>query len=248
MAIEDTTAEHFTLLPRDLVFFIDETGHEEFADAAHPVFGYGGCAVMGADYDGVIRQPWLKMKREHFGGEHVLMHASRLRKASRRRREALKGFFSGNDFYRFAAMQNISTALAGELTTYKTAAITLMKRFEAVSRWCPMDRIVVVFESCRRLNSVAEQFFPLLGISEETPTGLVSVPIRWLRMNKSEGELGLEVADFVMHAAGVQVRERRKGSEGFHSEFEAVFHSVDRRLVSYIDIDTATHTPPKASP
>jgi hypothetical protein len=28
-----------------LLFFIDETGHETFADKNYPVFGLGGCAI-----------------------------------------------------------------------------------------------------------------------------------------------------------------------------------------------------------
>ena len=38
----------------DLVLFVDETGHECFRDPGHPVFGYGGCAVMAMDYHRII--------------------------------------------------------------------------------------------------------------------------------------------------------------------------------------------------
>jgi hypothetical protein len=36
--------------PHCLLIFIDETGHEEFADKARPIFGYAGCMVMAGPH------------------------------------------------------------------------------------------------------------------------------------------------------------------------------------------------------
>jgi hypothetical protein len=62
-----------------LLFFIDETGHETFADKNYPVFGLGGCAINSSSAAAVIAEPWRAMKAAHFGGEDVPLHANELR-------------------------------------------------------------------------------------------------------------------------------------------------------------------------
>ena len=54
--------------PDCLMFFVDETGHESFADPDYPVFGLGGCAVLAGNIDHLLRAPWRAMKDHHFGG------------------------------------------------------------------------------------------------------------------------------------------------------------------------------------
>lgn len=41
--------------PNCLLFFIDETGHETFADKNYPVFGLGGCAINSSSAAAVRR-------------------------------------------------------------------------------------------------------------------------------------------------------------------------------------------------
>jgi hypothetical protein len=36
--------------PGTMMVFCDETGDEAYADREYPVFGRGGCIVMGAEY------------------------------------------------------------------------------------------------------------------------------------------------------------------------------------------------------
>jgi hypothetical protein len=51
-------------LPTDcLVVFVDETGDELLKDPVQKVFGLAGCAVMAADLDRVVREPWLEVRR-----------------------------------------------------------------------------------------------------------------------------------------------------------------------------------------
>jgi hypothetical protein len=54
--------EMLTVHPHCLMFFVDETGHEEFADPNHPVFGLGGCAILAAAIENNLRTPWGEMK------------------------------------------------------------------------------------------------------------------------------------------------------------------------------------------
>jgi hypothetical protein len=49
--------------PNCLLFFIDETGHETFADKNYPVFGLGGCAINSSSAAAVIAEPWRAMTR-----------------------------------------------------------------------------------------------------------------------------------------------------------------------------------------
>ncbi len=64
-----------TVQPNCLVFFVDETGHETFADPNFPVYGFGGCAALATKMDIEIRNPWRTMKDRHFGGAESPLHA-----------------------------------------------------------------------------------------------------------------------------------------------------------------------------
>jgi hypothetical protein len=64
--------------PTCLMFFCDDTGHEDFRDRNYPVFGIGGCGIMAGAIEPVLKQPWRAMKAEHFGGPDVPLHASKL--------------------------------------------------------------------------------------------------------------------------------------------------------------------------
>ena len=59
-------------------------------------------------------------------------------------------------------------------------------------------------------------------------------------MPKSLGYPGLEVADFVMHACmhavGRQARNNLQKQEGFLPDFKAAFHSVDKKLASFMGV------------
>ena len=70
--------ERLTVHPHCLMFFVDETGNETFADPQNPVFGLGGCALLAAAIDPILRTPWQTMKALHFGGAGVPLHASEL--------------------------------------------------------------------------------------------------------------------------------------------------------------------------
>ena len=50
------------------MFFVDDTGHEEFADPNYLVFGLGGCVMMAGALEAVIKRPWRALKEQHFGG------------------------------------------------------------------------------------------------------------------------------------------------------------------------------------
>src|SRR6516162_8617273 len=96
------TGDTLQVHPHCLMFFTDETGHEEFADPNFPIFGMGGCALLAAAIDPVLRQPWREMKAHHFGGADVPLHASDLRSPTAQQVAALGEFFEKQPFGRFA--------------------------------------------------------------------------------------------------------------------------------------------------
>src|ERR1700694_3004897 len=85
--------ERLIVHPHCLMFFVDETGHETFADPQYPVFGLGGCALLAAAIDPVLRTPGRNMKALHFGGADIPLHASDLRDPTPQQLEALGAFF-----------------------------------------------------------------------------------------------------------------------------------------------------------
>src|SRR5262245_38767521 len=95
------------------MFFVDETGHEEFADPNQPFFGMGGCAILAAAIDPVLRTPWRARQARHFGGPDVPLHASELRNPTAEQVDALNAFLRTQHFGRFAVTMPASVALNG---------------------------------------------------------------------------------------------------------------------------------------
>jgi hypothetical protein len=60
-------------------------------------------------------------------------------------------------------------------------------------------------------------------------------------MHKEIGDPALEIADFVMHAVGRQARQNLQKRGDFAPDFCAVFHSIDRKLTSFMEIESATY-------
>jgi hypothetical protein len=60
---------------KSLVVFVDDTGHEALVEG-HPVYGLGGCAVMASDLDGMVRHPWLEVRRKVTGSADRPLHAA----------------------------------------------------------------------------------------------------------------------------------------------------------------------------
>ena len=222
---------------QDLVLFVDETGHECFRDPAHPVFGYGGCAVMAADYHRIIHEPWQRLKAQWLGNATLPLHAADFR-ASTAQAKALAAFFH-QPFARFAAVMKASTKNASSLSAYDVTSACLMRRARDLAAWYPAGRLVFVFESSQRLDPFSARFFGKVHFHVENDGTTTELPVRWCRMPKSAVEPGLELADFVIHTAGAQVRKHEKqGTAGYRLDFRAVFQDVDHRLASYMEIDS----------
>jgi len=227
---------NLALPERCLAVFVDDTGHEALV-TGHPVYGLGGCAVLAPALDLVVRAPWRAVRHQVTGSPDVRLHASEFsRIATSENIEAVARFFREQPFARFAAIISTDTVLAGELGPVVTIAKALQMRIVEIARWTIFDSVAVIFESSQRADRLIEEAFHGFGLEEDGKP----IPVECYFMKKEHGEPALEVADFVMHAVGRQARQNLKKRGVFVPDFCAVFHSVDRKLTSFMEISSVT--------
>jgi hypothetical protein len=123
--------------PNCLLFFIDETGHETFADKNYPVFGLGGCAINSSSAAAVIAEPWRAMKAAHFGGEDIPLHANELRNPTTEQLDALSKFFREQQFARLAVTMSKSAVLPTGKTPLEIITGSMMNRYADLLRRVP---------------------------------------------------------------------------------------------------------------
>jgi len=92
--------------------------------------------------------------------------------------------------------------------------------------------VSVVFESSQRANQLVESAFQ----SFDFYRGSKHIYSECGFMPKSVGEPALEVADFVMHAVGRQMRHSLIQRDRFLPDFCAVFHAMGAELSSFIEV------------
>ena len=90
----------------------------------------------------------------------------------------------------------------------------------------------MIFESSNRADRLIEDAFGDFSLREDGQP----VPVECYFMPKSAEDPALEVADFVMHAVGRQARRKIEGRTGFAPDFQAVFHFMERKLTSFVEI------------
>lgn len=219
--------------PNCLLFYIDETGHETFANT-HPVFGMGGCAELACNYEANIKTPWLQLKSQFFGDSNAILHAADLGKISLEQKIAFCEFFHENLFSRVYTTVSVASTKPDEIEPYHLIARCLLERMTKVAAYYPFDSIAIIFESSERLDKLAAKYFSEYSFSENGKT----IPIEYRRMPKHTREAGLEVADFIIHTAGGQARHKMDGKVGFRKDYECIFQKIPSHLASGLDIDS----------
>ena len=233
------TAEPILKLhPRCLTFYVDESGHEDFSDSHYPVYVLGGCAILASDLRRIVREPWRDMKARHFGGADRPLHASDLRNPTSEQLEGLSTYFRTQGFGRFAVVMTNKTTLPPGTKPIELMPDLLRKRYERLTlRLAPKpEEVAFIHEASDRGDPLLEKYF---GTTEVTVDGQ-QIPVHQLLMRK--GDEALEVADFIVHAAGRQARRwHETGHETgkpIRKDFAAVFHS-NPELTSFISVDRA---------
>ncbi len=227
------------VLPNDcLAVFVDDTGHEALVKG-HPVYGLGGCAVMAPHLDRIIRQPWREVRQLITGSANIPLHAYDFKRtATPEHIKTVAAFFRTQPFGRFGATISIKTKLTSEIKSVPTIAMVLKKRVADIAKWTTCKEIAVIFESSDRDNSKIQDAFQNFDLQEN---GKI-IPVECYFMPKSAADPALEVADFVIYAIRRQVNRDLEQRDGFNPDFQAVFHSVDRRLTSFMAIETVSVT------
>ncbi|GLR89785.1 hypothetical protein GCM10007857_64990 [Bradyrhizobium iriomotense] len=228
-------------LPNDcLAVFADDTGHEALVPD-QPVYGLGGCAVLAQDLDAIVRTPWRQVRRQATGSPDTPLHASDFgRSATREQILAAAAFFRQGRFARFGAIVSVDTAFDGNLGPLLTIALVLRQRIIDIARWTRFGSVAVIFESSERADPLIEKAFQDFSIEENGKP----LPVECYFMRKQEGEPGLEVADFIMHAIGRQARHNLTKRGTFVPDFAAVFHGIDTKLVSFMEVSSVVQNRP----
>jgi len=219
-----------------LAVFVDDTGHEALVEG-HPVYGLGGCAALARDLDPIIRTPWRDVRRLVTGSADTQLHANSFAGfATRENIETVAEFFRAQPFARVGAIISLNTTLADGLGPVPTIAMALPNRIRDIARWTPFESLALIFESSQRADRLIKQTFIGFTIEEDGKP----IPVECYFMRKEFGEPALEVADFVMHAVGRQARQNLKERGVFVPDFKAVFHTVDRKLASHMELVSVT--------
>jgi Protein of unknown function (DUF3800) len=145
--------------PDCLMFFCDETGHEDFRDPKFPLFGIGGCAIFAGAFERVLKNPWRSLKAKHFGSPDVPLHASDLKDPGRPQIEALARFFREQEFFRFAVAITPRCKLPKGITAYHTVSRELLKCWEELTpRIRPMPtEVAFIFEASERSDVLVQR-------------------------------------------------------------------------------------------
>ena len=234
---EKAAFAHFEPMQLDLsecalAVFVDETGHESLVPG-HSVYGLGGCAVLAADLDRVLRHPWHEVRRKVRGSADAPLHAASFGHPPRPEDiETVASFFRTQPFARIGAIIPVTAKRVGAVTVMRVVAETLKRRIVDIARWTQFTEVHVVFESSSRTDQLIEEAFSDFNIEENGR----AIPLECYFMPKAANDLGLEIADFVMHAVGRQARRRVEGRDGFAPDFAAVFHNQDPNRVSYMEV------------
>lgn len=225
-----------------LIVGIDETGCEDYKDDNFPVFGLGGCAVRAGDYFSFVDDPWSEIKDRYFAGKNTPLHATDINKPTKDQLSALEFFFTKSPVFRFATMSAISFDNGSGTDNLHLLVQSVMHQVCEFASIVKPTEVVFIVEDSQRIGKAMRSYFSAYQFG--TDEGVI--PSKVMYATKDKCMSLLEVADFVVHPAGTQVRNRIKGrfpkSGPIRKDFEIVFHKADRRLCSYQEMLSAQET------
>lgn len=210
---------------RDLIVFIDETGDYSMK-AERPYFGFAGVLVFGDLYEDAIASPWRSLRDTHFGGAPKGMHASALQKTTPAQLDALAGFFSSAECVRVAAVITAKAKLikisAHDAAVDAFVTLTGQAILQMADR---IDRVFLVAEDSVNGSPRLARRIEGLKIRVKRDYWDIGTTIEVAKhtLAKTSREPGLEVVDFVAHAAGNQAYWMDNGGTGWRKDFEVTF-------------------------
>jgi hypothetical protein len=218
-----------------LLVFVDDTGHETFA-GNQGFYGLGGCAVLGAGYPHV-KERWRAVRKAINDDPDLPLHGSELEHKADNF-AVLSEFFLDPSFVRIAVTTTNAVSLPPGMEPCIPVMGQLQKEIAFVAGAVPCKRVWIIVESSARADAIVQACF-----SQLTPIdGASLLPVVKSLMPKSSNEPGLEVADFIVSAAGSQIRRRLRGQNGHAPDFHDVFCRLPAlgcryREVSHVAVD-----------
>lgn len=222
--------------PDTLLFMLDDTGHETLA-GNHTVYGLGGIALKASYTQLQLWPAWRNLRTLVNGDPNKPLHAFEFGQEARARPELyrpLGDFFREHLFARLAVTATVKTSLPDHLVLMQPVILTLKKYMADIAARSDCGSVAVVFESSERADGALTQHFGSLVVERD---GL-NIPVEHCLMQKKYHEPALEVADFVVNAAGSMAHWRLEGKQGFPKDFVSIFHSVFAAFVRYMDISS----------
>jgi hypothetical protein len=200
----------------DLLFFVDDTGHETFA-GNQGYYGLGGCVVLGAGY-AHLKTKWDEVRTVINGAPDTRLHAS-IMERNLENFAALSKFFLDHSFVRIAVTTTKEVGLPPGMHPCVPVMGQLREEIAIVASLLPCKTVWIIVESSQRADPVVRSCFAqLTSLNAPHP-----ISVEHCFMPKNSNEPGLEVADFIVSAASSQVRRRLRGSSGPAPDFKDVF-------------------------
>jgi hypothetical protein len=209
-------SEEIHIAVGDLLIFVDDTGHESFGSQRY--FGLGGCAVLAEHY-GRLKGLWMDVRTRIKGHPDARLHASDKSIRADANFKILADFFSDRSFLLFAVMSMESVILPGKMHPATPVTGAIQEDIAILGNLLPCNTVSLILESSQRADPILKQCFSELG-----PGSIqLAKPLNHYLMPKSGGEPGLEIADFIINAAGSQIRRHLRGEQGPAPDFFDVF-------------------------
>ena len=223
--------------PSTLLVFIDETGHEAYADSAYPVFGRGGCIVMGSECHNRVNRPWKKMLAEIEWGDqpfHTADFVQRLKAqdpATAASQMAAINRLADHGFFRFGVTTDYHTDRDYGVDGHLAVSLGLVDLIRRMAGERNPSSIALIFESSDRTDGLVRRDFS----SELSAIDLFgrAIPVDGLFASKSARIPGLELADLLAHTAGDTRRYALRAGNHHTRSFKEMFQKVGPLGVSH---------------
>lgn len=219
----------------DLLVFVDDTGHESFA-GNQGFYGLGGCITTGLGYE-FLKPKWRDVRKAIRGDHNAPLHGSELTATGKPEDFAtLRAFFEDESFVRVAATTTKKVHLPANMHPCVPVMGQLVEEIEVVASMVPCKRVWIILESSNRADPVVKSHFGQLTSINAAQTR----PVEYCFMPKSANEPGLEIADFIVSAAGSQVKRRLRNAPGHAPDFRDVFCRLPVEGCRYREITRVT--------
>lgn len=235
--------EELVISPNDLVFYVDESGDERLSNRQHPVFAFGGVALVGVCHIEIARA-WQKMKSKIFPQVSGPLHSKTHLKdrISEAKRIAVLSAMDSKQLGRFGIVITNQTLISPD-QIMPVACGSLASRFATIAEgmidaglWKRPGRVIAVFEHSSRLAPHIEQQFTDLALKIAGQT----IPLEGCFMPKSISNPFLEMADFVASTVGRNIKlQLENGRDQCNPNFQALFRDAGPPLMDYIEVTAA---------